>query len=279
MIDRIDSLVLRRAATLLARAEHGLGRRAEDTRAVLAQAVSAAPDPAYVEAITPVFRAAWDRTSGEVYPLPELRETVVDQFHRLYYNAPWQTWQNTRYRGVLTAKCPLDLWIYHEIVHEVRPDVIIEAGTNRGGSALFLADQCDLVNNGLVVTIDIEDLAPDVTHPRIVKILGSSVSPNVHEAVLGYIRDGASVLVILDSDHNKAHVVEELRLWSNLVTPGSYLVVEDTDINGHPALPSFGPGPWEAVDDFLAHDARFVADREREKFMLTFNPRGFLRRI
>lgn len=277
-VDRVDSLVLRRTATLLRRAEQGVGRRAEDVRSALTRAASDAPDPAYVDAITPILSAAWDRTTGDMYASPELRRAVLDQFHRVYYHAPWRTWQNTRYRGVLTAKCPLDMWTYQEIVHEVRPDVIIEAGTNRGGSALYLADLCETIDSGRVVTIDIEDLAAGVTHPRMTKLLGSSTDPAIHAEVVTHLDDAASVLVILDSDHSYAHVRDELRLWSDVVTSGSYLIVEDGNINGHPVLPSFGPGPWEALHEFLQSDDRFVIDDNREKFMLTFNPRGYLRR-
>jgi cephalosporin hydroxylase len=68
------------------------------------------------------------------------------------------------------------------------------------------------------------------------------------------------------------------QLCAPLVTPGSYLVVEDTNINGHPVAPDFGPGPGEALEDFLQGETGFAVDRECEKFQLTFNPRGYLRR-
>jgi len=82
--------------------------------------------------------------------------------------------------------------------------------------------------------------------------------------------------VILDSDHSRDHVLDELRLYAPLVTSGSYVIVEDTNINGHPVLPQFGPGPMEALDEFLRESDEFSIDDQREKFFLTFNPRGFL---
>ncbi len=85
-------------------------------------------------------------------------------------------------------------------------------------------------------------------------------------------------MVVLDSDHSAAHVGKELEIYAPLVTPGCYMVVEDTNVNGHPISPDFGPGPWEAVEAFLSRRTDFVADGSREKFILTFNPRGFLRR-
>ena len=86
-------------------------------------------------------------------------------------------------------------------------------------------------------------------------------------------------MVILDSDHTRDHVLRELELYAPLVTPGSYLVVEDTNINGHPVAPEFGPGPMEAVEAFLETTDEFEVDRAREKLMLTFNPSGYLRRV
>jgi cephalosporin hydroxylase len=64
-----------------------------------------------------------------------------------------------------------------------------------------------------------------------------------------------------------------------LVAEGCYLVVADTIINGHPAVPHWGPGPMEAVDAFLAEGAPFTPDERRERLLITFSPRGFLRRV
>lgn len=88
-----------------------------------------------------------------------------------------------------------------------------------------------------------------------------------------------TVMTVLDSDHTMDHVLHELRAYGPLVTKDSYLVVEDTNINGHPVLPAWGPGPREAVDRYLAETDEFLIDERREKFLLTFNPRGFLKRI
>jgi cephalosporin hydroxylase len=84
--------------------------------------------------------------------------------------------------------------------------------------------------------------------------------------------------VILDSDHERDHVLNELRLYAPLVSAGSYLIVEDSNVNGHPVVSDFGPGPAEAVEQFLAETEEFEVDRSREKFFLTFNPSGYLRK-
>lgn len=86
-------------------------------------------------------------------------------------------------------------------------------------------------------------------------------------------------MVVLDSDHSFAHVRRELELYGDLVTPECYLIVEDTNVNGHPVSPQHGPGPWEAVEEFLARKADFVVDRDQHKYLMTFNPNGYLRKV
>ncbi len=208
-----------------------------------------------------------------------MSQEVVRSFHELYYDAAQRggTWKNTHWMGVPIAKCPLDLWVYQEILFEVRPEVIIECGTFAGGSALFLAQLCDLLDRGHILTIDVADHAIP-RHPRISRIIGSSTAPQVVEQARRLAAGRSPILVILDSDHHAHHVLEEMRHYGPLVSPGSYLIVEDTNINGHPALPGFGPGPMEAVRTFLGESADFVPDLSREKFLLTFNPTGYLRK-
>jgi cephalosporin hydroxylase len=204
---------------------------------------------------------------------------VVTNFHKLYYDSNWRTWKNTYWLGVPVQKCPLDLWIYQEILWKVRPDVIIETGTYDGGSAYFLAHICDMVGKGRVVTIDIEPRPERPQHPRLQYMLGSSTNPDVVASVRQGLDAADVVLVILDSDHSAAHVSSELRTYWDLVSPGSYLIVEDTNINGNPILPDFGPGAKEAVDAFMTENKDFVLDQEMEKFFMTFNPGGYLRRV
>lgn len=208
-------------------------------------------------------------------------DEFIDGFHHLYYDSAESggTWKNTYWLGVPTEKCPLDLWIYQEILYEVRPDVIVETGTRWGGSALFLAGLCDVLGRGRVITIDIEVPGERPSHDRITYLLGSSISPQVVEEVRKDIGTGDRVLVSLDSDHAMDHVLAEIRTYGTLVSPGSYLIVEDTNINGHPVLPGCGPGLMEAVQEFLKETDEFVVDDNREKLLLTFNPKGYLRRV
>lgn len=205
----------------------------------------------------------------------------MERFHRLYYDLHrfGGTWARTTWLGVPVLKCPLDLWIYQEILDEVRPDLIVETGTAAGGSALYLASLCDVLGRGRVITVDVADRPGRPAHPRLTYLAGSSVAPETLAAVRARIGAGERVLAILDSDHRFAHVLAELRAYGPLVSPGSYLIVEDSNLNGRPVRPGHGPGPAEAIEAFLGETADFVVDRDREKFLLSFNPGGYLRRV
>jgi cephalosporin hydroxylase len=210
------------------------------------------------------------------------RETI-DSFHELYYGSMEQTWKDTHWMGVRAAKCPMDMWVYQEILWQTRPDLIIECGTAWGGSALFYASMFDLLGTGgEIITIDIagDDQVPDrPTHPRTTYLTGSSTDADIVARVRERAASADRVMVVLDSDHSYAHVAAEIAAYSSLVTPGCYLVVEDTNVNGNPILPDWGPGPMEAVDEFLDDTQSFVRDPAREKFMMTFSPGGYLRRV
>ena len=86
------------------------------------------------------------------------------------------------------------------------------------------------------------------------------------------------VLVILDSDHNMPHVLEEMKIYSEFVTKGSYMIVEDSNVNGHPIMPNWGLGPFEAIQEFLSKNDLFEVDKSCEKFYMSFNPSGYLKK-
>lgn len=201
---------------------------------------------------------------------------VTDEFHRLYYDTA--VWKDTYWLGVRTQKCPLDLWVYQELLVEQKPDLIIETGTAHGGSALYLASVCDLLGRGEIVTVDIFPIEDRPAHDRITYLTGSSTAPEVVAEVERIVAGRENVLVILDSDHARDHVLDELRIYNRFVPPGGYLIVEDTNVNAHPVFPEHGPGPMEALETFLGETDEFEVDPTREKFFLTFNPRGFLRK-
>lgn len=228
-------------------------------------------------------RGAYQRIFDRRVHNPESKAAIVDSFHDLYYGtgvASEGTWRDTYWLGTAIRKCPLDLWVYQEILTAVRPDLIIETGTGRGGSAHFLACICDVLQNGQVTTIDVTE-RDRPAHDRVTYLNGSSTAPEIRAKVQSLVDQypgTPTVMVILDSGHSKNHVLEELRSYHTLVTPGSYLVVEDTNVNGHPVERGYGPGPMEATEEFLSENREFSVDTDMEKFLLTFNPGGFLKR-
>jgi cephalosporin hydroxylase len=238
------------------------------------------PDSRLLSELRTLRRLIWTVVLRGVYPT-RTRRQIIDSFHRLYFDAHLAdgTWRAITWLGIPIVKTPLDLWIYQEIVAELRPALIVETGTAWGGSALYLATLCDALGSGKVVTIDVRALDDRPLHPRITYLAGSSTSSAVHDEVRRAAeRADGPVVVILDSDHHTQHVRRELELYGPLVTEGSYLIVEDTNVNGHPAAPEHGPGPAEAVTEFLTTHPEFAVDRSREKLLLTFNPGGYLRR-
>jgi cephalosporin hydroxylase len=223
-----------------------------------------------------------------VFAEPKLaaaEQVLVDRFSDLYYS------KLDSGRGLHTIvlswmgyellKCPLDLWIYQELIVREQPDLIVEVGTYKGGSALYLAHICDAVGKGSIVTIDVDASHASIRpqHERIRYVLGSSVDPEIFSLIKSIAESKSNVMVILDGDHRCDQVLKELKLYQSLIGPGGYVIVEDTNINGHPTYPEFGPGPWEAVSLFLDANPKFKADRTCERFLLTMNPRGYLRRV
>lgn len=226
------------------------------------------------------FTGLRDFIYNHLYVGRQGRRNVIGEFHKLYYDSSvfGKTWEETYWLGVKTWKLPLDLWVYQEILYDTKPDVIIETGTAYGGSAHYLACLCDNLKRGRVITIDVEPHAERPQHPRITYLLGSSTADSVVSQVKESIRPAEKVMVILDSDHGKDHVLKELRIYTPLVSSGCYLIVEDTNMNGHPVYPEWGPGPMEALEEFLHENRELEIDADREKFILTFNPRGYLRK-
>ena len=207
---------------------------------------------------------------------------VVDSFHRVYYQS--LAWDNNTFLGYQIKQCPFDLHAYQELVARLRPAFIIQTGVAGGGSVLYFATLLDLIDSApdaIVIGIDIHisKAASSIRHPRLHLIEGSSTQENTIRAVETLVR-GRLGMVVLDSDHSQHHVMAELRTYREHVEIGSYLVVEDTNINNHPVFPGYGPGPYEAVIDFLSEDKRFVSDDSPwSKNLFSFHQGGWLKRL
>lgn len=202
-------------------------------------------------------------------------------YHRWYYET--MVWDRTTWLGVKALKSPADMWNYQEILSERRPSLVVELGTRFGGGTLFFASVIrGLGHRARVLTVDIDEATvdPRVKEDPLVELLVASSTSDVVARRIAELRAEypGPVFAILDSDHRMAHVLAELRLLSPLLVPGDYLVVEDSNINGHPVLPGWGPGPYEALEAYLAeHPRDYVRDAAREaKFGFTFATRGFL---
>ena len=204
---------------------------------------------------------------------------------KLFHELP--IWRHMWFHNVPIEKNPLDLWMMQQVIYEQQPDFVIETGTFKGGSALYWAHTLNGMGleNSRVLTVDINDFVKGAAdaHPLWKKYvtfyLGSSTDPAIVSKMAERVK-GKKVIVTLDSDHTMKHVLEELKMYAPMVNRGSYLVVEDTHMDGVPTAPGFGPGPMAAVQKFLADGGakNFEQDLTREAFVMTFNPGGWLRR-
>ncbi|WP_372786477.1 CmcI family methyltransferase [Phenylobacterium sp.] len=190
-------------------------------------------------------------------------------------------WKQLSYRGVRTLKLPSDMWNYQEILIEHDVEWVIETGSRHGGSAIFFADVLrNAGRKGKVFSIDYQPaLDPRVLADASVDfITGDSADPAIVDDVMRRLpADRKKLFLILDSDHAARHVKRELDAWIPRLRSGDYLVVEDTVVNGHPVRPDHGPGPLEAIRQYVGeHPRRLIRDVAREaKFGATFAPEGY----
>jgi cephalosporin hydroxylase len=184
--------------------------------------------------------------------------------------------------GVKTLTCINDLWIYQEIIYRNRPDVIIEIGSYCGGSTLFLANLLDLIGHGEVISVDICRDFYNVNHPRVHMVTGDCSSREVVDQI-NEIVDGRTVMVIHDGDHSYDAVLRDLEIYAPLVSAGHYIIVEDglVDIYSRDRykFSALEKGPLLAVESFIRKwETQFEIDEGSERFLITANPKGFLRR-
>ena len=189
---------------------------------------------------------------------------------------------------------PQDMIALQELIWQIKPDLIIETGIARGGSLIFSASILQLIGKGSVIGIDIDirkqnriEIEKHSMFKRIKMIEGSSIDQKIVKKVQQLAKNKKQILVILDSNHSHEHVLQELELYSPLVSKNSYLIVFDTVIEdvSTPQTKSHQKRPWgkgnnpkTAVKFFLKSNKRFIIDKEIEnKLMITVAPSGFLK--
>jgi cephalosporin hydroxylase len=199
-----------------------------------------------------------------------------------------------KWMGVPIIQMPADIMATQEVIWETQPEVIIETGVARGGSVLFLASILNSIGKGKVIGIDIDIRAHNrhsiESHPmgkRVALIEGSSTAPTTLAKIKNEIPSGASVMVVLDSDHSRDHVLAELRSYGPLVTKHCYLVVADTLLGrlspadapkSRSKIWVQGDEPLAALSDYLNECDRFEPDPAiNGKLVFASSPGGYLR--
>jgi cephalosporin hydroxylase len=205
--------------------------------------------------------------------------------YKYTYNYTWM--------GRPIIKYPNDIMIMQELIWSLKPDLIIETGIAHGGSILFSASMLELIGNGEVVAIDIDirkhNREAIENHPmskRITMYEGSSTDPEMVAKIRKHTEGKKTVLIALDSNHTHEHVLNELKMYQDMVTVDSYIVCPDTFVEFFPKgyvkdRPwDVGNNPMTAVWEFLKENPNFIIDKDiNNKLMITEGIDGYLKRI
>lgn len=201
---------------------------------------------------------------------------------------------NFSWLGRPIIQYPQDMIAMQEIIWDIKPELIIETGIAHGGSLIFYASLLEMLNHGRVLGIDIDIRSHNRTEiekhsmcKRIDMLQGSSIDPDTILEVEKYIKGKNKILVVLDSNHTHAHVLDELSLYSKYVSLHSYIVVFDTIVEYLPNNYLNNNRPWNkgnnpmtAVNQFLSENDDFNIDKSIDnKLMISVAPNGYLKKI
>lgn len=237
---------------------------------------------------------------GQEEIVPVFSKEGFELISKLWLKQEWNQlhWQSFSWFGLQIWQLPEDIMRLQEVVAVVQPDVIVETGISKGGSAVFFSTMCRLLGKGRVISIDIH--IPDEVRraieqssfaDRITLIEGDSASNEVVEQIRALINPGEKVFVFLDSDHSKKHVMRELNAYAGLVSVGSYIVATDGVMQSLTDTP-YGKREWgednpaAAAREFAAGRPEFVLKRPPARFgdqyvieSMTFWPDAWLYRV
>lgn len=205
---------------------------------------------------------------GDLSAWDQARKDYYQYVHRENGSKREPVW-----RGARLVKYPTDMILYAMAIQENRPDIIIETGSAFGASAMFFADMLSLfVPGGRVLSIDVASRHSN-THPGVEFVIGSSVEPSIVERVRSEAA-GKRVMVVLDSDHRRRHVIRELCAYGPIVTPGQFLVVEDCyTYRDEPFY------PYHAVEWYLKRTKKFQLEPVEDRYIFAVTRGGWLRMI
>jgi len=205
---------------------------------------------------------------------------VADELKIGAIEAVWgsATWREATWLGRPVARYPADLHVYQQLIAEQRPDVVVVVGDDEAlaGRASFVASVLDGLGDGRVVAVGVHAAAAPA-HPRLTAVALPGDAPEAGARVTELV-GGGSALVLLGLGAN-TRLLAAFESLAPLVPVDGYVVIENTVVNGRPVASSFGPGPHEAVVTLLASHPDFVSDPTRERYTLTFNRGGYLKRL
>lgn len=206
-------------------------------------------------------------------------ETLKEVDSKLLMSIQNRLLESSTYWGIKTLKNPMDFWVYQEIIYDIKPDHIIEIGNYRGGAILAYAHLLEHLRHGSVIGIDVDHSNIDqkvLDNPRIKLFEGDALE--VFDIVMDFVGENKKVIIIEDSSHEYQNTLSILKSYSKLVSLGSYFIIEDSICHHGLNVGPF-PGPHEAIMDFLSESEEFEADKDKESFVITWNPNGFLRKV
>jgi cephalosporin hydroxylase len=213
--------------------------------------------------------------------VPTSPTPIPSELNDQYTDAFWSNlaWKKVSWLGRPVQLPPNDLLLYQEIMHRVQPDWVVELGTGSGGRALFLASICDMVDHGRVLSVDTSRAEGWPEHDRIQYLTGKSLESETIQQVHDLLGTSPHGLLVIGSRSGTSRTVQEFDAYQDIVSSGSYAIIEFTVVNGHPVWPTFGQGPMEAAKRIINRRGDFTDDASLTKFGVSFNPHGYLKRI